>query len=202
MEADIASNLNNSATDLQVSWAAPLLQLDDVRVNDAAIKRWIENKSDDDSVVRTIEADETGNNTTEPRVVPSDLGIVQYPSQSRTANREIVLQEWEGQVQFISNEYFTASLVDLTAGNTEETEELELPVDDLSEGDRSLLVPGATFRWIIGYRYQDRQKERFTRVVIRRLPIWSEHEIKSADREAEELYNGLVRHSSQRTAEA
>ena len=111
-----------------------------------------------------------------------NFGIFQYPSTEREIPREIKLQEWEGQVQEVGRDYFSARLVDLTLGEKEETEEAELPLDDLTESDRALLVPGAVFRWIIGYRYVHGQKERFTRVVIRRLPMWTNQEIKAADK--------------------
>jgi hypothetical protein len=129
-----------------------------------------------------------------------DFGIVQYPSVERTLPREIKLQEWEGQVQEVGSHYFSARLVDLTAGENEETEEAELPLDDLIESDRDLLVPGAVFRWVIGYRYLDGQKERFTRVVIRRLPMWTEQEIRSADREADDLHHALFGNHGSRAA--
>jgi CheY-like chemotaxis protein len=127
----------------------------------------------------------------------TDFGVVHQPSVEREIPREVKLQEWEGQVQEVGSNYFSARLVDLTASENEETEEAELPLDDLIESDRALLVPGAVFRWIIGYRYMYGQKERFTRVVIRRLPMWTEQEIRSADREAADLYEAL---SAARTA--
>jgi hypothetical protein len=113
---------------------------------------------------------------------------------------EIKLQEWEGQVQEVGAYHFTARLADLTADESEETEEGDLPIADLTESDRSLLVPGAVFRWLIGYRYIKGNKERFTRFVIRRLPVWTRAEIKSADEEAMELHNALFGNSKDRTA--
>ena len=89
--------------------------------------------------------------------------------------------------------------MDLSAGETEETEEVELAIDDITEDDRSLLVPGAVFRWIIFHRYVDGQKETSTRYVIRRLPVWTEQEIRSADKKAAELY-ALFRNHKNRAA--
>jgi hypothetical protein len=129
-----------------------------------------------------------------------DFGVVHYRSVEREVPREVTLQEWEGQVQEVGSNYFSARLVDLTAGDKEETEEAELPLDDLIESDRALLVPGAVFRWIIGYRYMYGQKDRFTRFVIRRLPTWTEQEIRSADQEADELHHALFRDHSNRAA--
>jgi hypothetical protein len=129
-----------------------------------------------------------------------DFGIVHYQLSEREVPREVKLQEWEGQVQEVGANSFSARLVDLTAGEKEETEEAELPLDDLIESDRALLVPGAVFRWIIGYRYMYGQKERFTRFVIRRLPMWTEQEVRSADQEADELHHALFGNDSNRAA--
>jgi hypothetical protein len=126
--------------------------------------------------------------------------VVRYPTLARDLPRERVLQEWEGQVQEVGENAFSARLVDLTRDSKEETEETDLPIEDLGEADRRLLVPGATFRWIIGYRWVDGEKERFARVVIRRLPIWTEREIKSADQEAAELHNALFGNAGSRAA--
>jgi hypothetical protein len=133
---------------------------------------------------------------------PEDLGIIQYPQATRVFPPEVVLQEWEGQVQEVGERYFTARLVDLTEGSNVETEESELPLDNLVEADRALLKPGVIFRWIIGYRWEDGEKSCFTRVVIRRLPIWTEREIKSADKEAAELHHALFGNANQRATSA
>jgi len=130
-----------------------------------------------------------------------DSGVVPMPRTTVWVPREIKLQEWEGQVQEVGPQYFSARLVDLTSRDMDETEEAELPVSDISDSELDLLVPGATFRWIIGYRYIDGSKERFTRVAIRRLPMWTDAEIKSADQEASELHNAFFKHSKTGTAE-
>jgi hypothetical protein len=129
-----------------------------------------------------------------------DRAVVNLPTHLREVPREIKLQEWEGQVQEVDDAYFLARLVDLAANETEETEEVQLPLSDVTESDRALVVPGAVFRWIIGYRYIDGVKERFARVVIRRLPVWTEQEIRSADKEALELHDVLISNDGGRAA--
>jgi hypothetical protein len=131
-----------------------------------------------------------------------DRRVVTLPVGPREAPREIKLQEWEGQVQEVGKTYFSARLVDLTAGETEETEEVKLPLSDITESDQMLLVPGAVFRWIVGYRYVDSVKERFARVVVRRLPVWTEQEIREADKEALELHHVLFGNDSEGAASA
>jgi hypothetical protein len=159
------------------------------RFDDDVIKRWIERERATESPTLTSNGHDIS--TVVRNTAPADLGVVRYPTPTRQLPREEVLQEWEGQVQEVGERVFSARLVDLTAGEKEETEESDLPIDDLVEADRGLLVPGAVFRWIIGYRWSNGEKERFTRVVIRRLPIWTEQEIKAADREAAELHRAL-----------
>jgi hypothetical protein len=178
------------------------------RFDDEAIRRWVQT---DEALKGWMQADRPtkgltvpvgGDNfsTRGPSMPPADLGVVRYPSSARELPREVLLQEWEGQVQEVGEYVFSARLVDLTGDSKEETEETDLPIQDLGEADRSLLIPGATFRWIIGYRWTNGDKERFSRVVIRRLPIWTEREIRSADQEAAELHSALFGNAGQRAA--
>jgi hypothetical protein len=178
------------------------------RFDDAAIRRWLQT---DEALKEWMQAErppkgltvpvvEHDLSTRGPSVPPADLGVVRYPSPARELSREVLLQEWEGQVQEVGEHVFSARLVDLTRDSKEETEETDLPIQDLGEADRNLLIPGATFRWIIGYRWANGEKERFARVVIRRLPIWTEREIRSADQEAAELHNALFGNAGQRAA--
>jgi hypothetical protein len=169
------------------------------RFDDEVIRRWVETERE--AVSRTIPSNGHDISTWVRGTPPPDLGVVRYPRPIRELPREEVLQEWEGQVQEVGERVFSARLVDLTRGEMEETEESDLPIEDLVESDRTLLVPGAVFRWIIGYRWANGEKERFTRVVIRRLPIWTEQEIKAADREAAELHDALFRNGNWRAAE-
>jgi hypothetical protein len=125
---------------------------------------------------------------------PFSVGISPIPfpkSQVRPAPREITLQEWEGRVVQLAGRIVIARLVDITAGEKEETEEVELPIDDVTEADQALLQPGAIFRWILGYSYASGRKERFARVVVRRLPVWTEREMQEADKEASELHDAI-----------
>ena len=168
------------------------------KLDDSVIRRWVETERPEDR--RTIPPNGRDDSTTRPSAPPRDLGVFQYPRLARELPREEVLQEWEGQIQEVGEHEFSARLIDLTAGAKEETEESDLPIDDLVEGDRALLVPGAIFRWIVGYRWVNGEKERFTRVVIRRLPIWTEQEMRAADREAVELHHALFGNADRRTA--
>jgi hypothetical protein len=144
----------------------------------------------------SLESEDIGPNPDEPK--PQDVGIqtLAFPARTaRPAPREITLQEWEGRVVQIDGRFIIARLVDITAGETEETEEVELPIDDVTEADQKLLQPGAIFRWVLGYSYASGWKERFARVVVRRLPVWTDKEMQEADKEAHELHNAIFGNS-------
>jgi hypothetical protein len=177
------------------------------RFDDGAIRRWVQTEAlkgwaqpERPATELTVPHHGQGPSTRAPTVPPADLGVVRYPSPVCELPREVVLQEWEGQVQEVGERVFSARLVDLTRESEEETEETDLPIEYLSEADARLVIPGATFRWIIGYGWTNGEKAPFTRVVIRRLPIWTEEEIKSADQEAAELHNALFGNAGERAA--
>ena len=97
-------------------------------------------------------------------------------------NREVsfpALQEWEGHVVEVLGSKFTARLIDITSNSKLLEEEADFPVEDVSESDRDLLRPGAIFRWSIGYqRTRGGTRKRVSQVVFRRLPQWTEHELR------------------------
>ena len=103
----------------------------------------------------------------------------------------ILLQEWEGYVQTVSDEKFTASLFDLTNRREIEDEEADFSIDDLTEDDKKLLKPGAVFRWLIGYRSIGGTKERISKTVFRRLPQWTKSDFKAAKAKAEDIANRI-----------
>jgi hypothetical protein len=140
----------------------------------------------------SVDLESVSPNADEP--TPESVGIISRrfsPSWHRIAPREITLQEWEGRVLEVRDRFFVARLVDLTANETEETEEVQILVDDVPDADQKLLQPGAIFRWVLGYSYALGRKERFARVILRRLPVWTEREMQEADREAQELHDAL-----------
>ncbi|HEX8947795.1 MAG TPA: hypothetical protein VF790_02465, partial [Dissulfurispiraceae bacterium] len=100
--------------------------------------------------------------------------------------KAIALQKWEGVVTEIGKDVFNARLFDLTANNPEEI--AEFSIDDVSEDDRELLKPGAIFYWSIGYlTTRTGQRMRMSFIKFRRLPAWTERDIKSAKKRAAEL---------------
>lgn len=118
-------------------------------------------------------------------VAPQIFRVPHFSSLQRPDPRSnSVLQEWEGYVTKIRDSDFTARLVDLT-DPTDELEEADFPVDELSRDDKKLLREGAIFRWLIGY--QDTiagTRTRFSKIVFRRLPAWSSKDIDEARKKA------------------
>ena len=141
-----------------------------------------------------------------PAAVPNGKGV---PSELRFMTRRpflfheeqspeqrerfLVLQDWEGVVETIGNETFTARLRDRASSESYAGEMAELPVADISEDDRELLRSGAVFYLTVGrlVRASGRQ-ERVGRLVFRRLPAWTASTLRRAKQRAERLTRFLV----------
>ena len=141
--------------------------------------RQIVKVADDDDVV------EVGSQSDGMHEASNVLSLPQF----NTVPKQIVipfvpLQEWEGYVQSVGDDEFTASLLDLTNNSKAEDEEADFPIDDLTEDDKGLLKPGAVFRWLIGYRSIGGTKERISRIVFRRLPQWTKRDLQAAQDKA------------------
>jgi hypothetical protein len=105
----------------------------------------------------------------------------------------LVLQDWEGVVDSIGPETFTARLRDRTNKETYASEIAELPIADVSDDDRELFQPGAIFYMTVGRvtRASGRQ-DRVGRLVFRRLPAWTESTLRRAEERAERLSRFLA----------
>lgn len=100
------------------------------------------------------------------------------------------LQKWEGIVLEVKEDSFLARLIDLTEEGPEE--EVELPLEEVSEDDRKLVKPGAIFYWNIGYHDTSRgQRIRSSMIRFRRLPVWQKAEIDDTKRKAKRLRDAI-----------
>ena len=112
----------------------------------------------------------------------------QGPDGERRETSEEVLQEWEGVVESVEKETFTASMRDLTAGEAYPGEVAELPVEDVSDDDMELLETGAVFYLTVGRSVRPNgQQERFGRMVFRRLPLFTPSDFSRAEERARRL---------------
>ncbi len=95
-------------------------------------------------------------------------------------------QHWEGTVVAVAQNEFRGILKDLTNPDTP-PEEATFSTEEVFPGDLRLVVPGAVFRWSIGYKTQGGQKDRVSRVHFARLPGWSKRAVERVEAEAAEL---------------
>ena len=110
-----------------------------------------------------------------------------YESKLPAPDKFISLQKWEGIVTEIGEDYFIARIIDLIKDAPEES--ASFPFSEISsEEDKELLKIGAVFYWNIGY-YERAKGTRLRSSLIRfrRLPMWAENVIGSAQKEAERL---------------
>lgn len=116
-----------------------------------------------------------------PEVLPAS------PPTRDVRDRFKLLHKREGTVIARSDQEFTAVLREKDEPDWEAT----FDIDEVPEGDRGLIIPGAVFHWSIGYR--DRRGGRIRESIIRfrRLPAWTKREIERAEREADEIVAAL-----------
>lgn len=90
------------------------------------------------------------------------------PATSFRAGRFLILEAWEGIVEERLNTYFIAQIRSRSSGDVES---VEIPVEEVSPHDLSLLIPGAVFYWSIGYQEAaSGQRQRASILKLRRLP--------------------------------
>lgn len=107
-----------------------------------------------------------------------------------------LLQSWEGRVLKTDsvNREFTAIVTDKTNPSAND-EQITLSIDEIPPDDLSLLVPGATFYWSIGYAdYPGRPRSRESRIRLRRLPRWTQTELTKMDDHGKQLADFFASH--------
>src|SRR5262249_25118886 len=88
-----------------------------------------------------------GNRHVQEDVSPS---VVLFRRKPVIQHRFVLLQKWEGTVlQVLPEDSLFARLVDLSGSGPDE--EAEFSLEEVSDIDRPLVVPGAIFYWSIGY---------------------------------------------------
>jgi hypothetical protein len=106
----------------------------------------------------------------------------------------VTKQLWSGKVTQVRPNEFVAEIFDRTDPSNP-PEEVSFDCQDVDREDRSLVVPGSSFYWIIGRRQNERgQVERITKLKFRRLPTWTPSSILKAAVRAE-LMKKLMRES-------
>ena len=115
-----------------------------------------------------------------------------------------VIAEWDGYVEEIYRDYFSASMRGLRGlGVVGQEEEAEIPISDVDSEDRDLLIEGGFFRLMIAYESpRVGPRKRYTTVQFRRLPAFTKRELDARDREADELLDGFQLEESSKSAGA
>ncbi|WP_324066987.1 MAG: hypothetical protein RSE15_07065 [Flavobacterium sp.] len=99
------------------------------------------------------------------------------------------IQNWKGVVTNLEEETFTARLIDLTFGGTDEIVEFEL--NDISPDDMNLLDIGAVFYWSVGHYMENGQSVKRSDVRFQRLILLDEEDIESTKLNIELKYSKL-----------
>lgn len=107
-----------------------------------------------------------------------------------THNQFVSLQKWQGIVLEVKQDAFITKLKDLTENGVEE--EAEISLEEVSDDDKKLVVPGGVFYWNIGYQisYQG-QQTRASIIRFRRLPVWRKEELDAAKERAQKIQDDL-----------
>ena len=104
--------------------------------------------------------------------------------------RSIALQKWQGIVTEIYEDRFLAKLINLTDEGYDE--EADFSFDEITHGDLNQIKEGAVFYWTIGYQYsRTGQKTRMSHIRFRRLPVWSDEEIRNSRSEGLGIANEI-----------
>ena len=116
----------------------------------------------------------------------SSAPVVFFKRVPSVQHRFVLLQKWEGTILQVLEDSFLARLVDLS--NSGPDEETELPLEEVSDADRSLVEPGAIFYWNIGYIDSvSGQRTRASLIRFRRLPVWRSEELEKAKHRAQRI---------------
>jgi hypothetical protein len=102
------------------------------------------------------------------------------------SGRQQILMDWEGVVEEVRDDDFTARLLDRRDASKVDTHSVEIPFTEVQLDDISLVRPGAIFYLTI-YRSTSRagQTRRTTTLYFRRLPSWTQSMLASAEDRAQ-----------------
>ena len=124
------------------------------------------------------------------------LQIPATPSERSNETSPLILQEWEGSVVELNDDDFVAHLIDLTRDPDvnvyEVEEEAVIPYVELSQDDRLQIQVGSILRWVIGYQLTPGgTRTRFSRIVLRDLPVVTEQDLVRGKEWAEQIARKL-----------
>lgn len=109
--------------------------------------------------------------TATPQVALNYGDVLPFPPSPTIPRRTFrLLAKWEGIVDDVLVDSFTAELHDIHGDDTPKVAEFAL--EEVDPADRNLVRPGAVFYWSVGYNvYISGQQERASSMYFRRLPV-------------------------------
>jgi len=120
---------------------------------------------------------------TDEQVRSVDPPYVPRQAQQRLRETFRCLQQFEGVVLSVQHDEFTARLIDRSGKQPDD--EADFPIAEVSEEDKSYVLPGIVFYWNIYYVDKaDGQRTRSFELRFRRLPKWELSDIEEAKRKA------------------
>ncbi len=110
-------------------------------------------------------------------------------------DHSISLQKWEGVVKNILKDSFIADLNGIPLfkyNNTVDVnEQAEIYKSEIDDNDLELLKIGSIFYWNIGYLNSPSGRKRFSEIRFKRLPEWTEQDIRLAKSRAKEFETSI-----------
>jgi hypothetical protein len=91
------------------------------------------------------------------------------------------LQLWEGRVESVDKDFFTAIISDRTHPNLPD-ESVDISLDDLPYWDRDRVKPGALFVWSIAYADAGSGRTTVSEIRFRRFRKWNGKSIKAVEK--------------------
>lgn len=114
------------------------------------------------------------------------------PRKNRLASSFTPNYEWEGYVVSIDREKFVVNLSDVRSGDGLVTDQAEFNLKELPEADQRRIETGSIVRWLVGLEIlPNDQRQRVSRVHLRRLPVFTKSDVDSALEEAASILQGM-----------
>ena len=106
-------------------------------------------------------------------------GHQRLPTPEGPRERFDIKGKWQGHVVSVGEETFTAIIEDVLEQSP--IEEVEIYLEEISQDDLPLVVPGAHFYWAIGYRdVIGGYRMRASIIKMQRLPGWTADDLREA----------------------
>jgi len=73
-------------------------------------------------------------------------------------------------------------------GEVKPSTSAEIPIDEFPDDESKYIKVGGTFRWSIGYRRsRSGQKDRISRIIFRKMPLYLQNDMDAVKKEARGL---------------